>query len=50
MLQATRKPFINVIYDKDPIPQWVFGRIALIGEAAHCTTPHVSRRCPTLPS
>ena len=35
---------MNVIYDKDPISQWVFGRVALMGEAAHPTTPHGSRR------
>lgn len=44
VLQATEKPFINVIYDKDPLTQWVYGRVALVGEAAHCTTPHGSRR------
>ena len=35
---------MNVIYDKDPIKQWVFGRVAFMGEAAHPTTPHGSRR------
>ena len=41
--QATEAPFVNVIYDKDPIQQWVWGRVVLVGEAAHCTTPHASR-------
>ena len=42
--QASKSPFMNVIYDKDPISEWVFGRVALMGEAAHPTTPHGSRR------
>ena len=42
-LQATEAPFINVIYDKDPLQQWVWGHTVLVGEAAHCTTPHASR-------
>lgn len=44
LLQTSKAPFMNVIYDKDPISQWVFGRVALMGEAAHPTTPHGSRR------
>ena len=44
-VQTSKSPFMNVIYDKDPISQWVFGRVALMGEAAHPTTPHGSRRC-----
>ena len=44
-VQTSKAPFMNVIYDKDPITQWVFGRVALMGEAAHPTTPHGSRRC-----
>lgn len=43
LIKATRAPFMNVIYDKDPIRQWVFGGVAFMGEAAHPTTPHGSR-------
>ena len=43
-LQATPAPFINAIHDKDPIEHWAFGRIVLLGEAAHPTTPHGFRR------
>ncbi|KAK9808380.1 hypothetical protein WJX73_008898 [Symbiochloris irregularis] len=43
LIKATEKPFVNVIYDKDPLSKWVYGRVALVGEAAHCTTPHGSR-------
>lgn len=47
-VQTTKAPFMNVIYDKDPISQWVFGRVAFMGEAAHPTTPHGSRRLVSL--
>lgn len=43
LIKTSKAPFMNVIYDKDPITQWVFGRVALMGEAAHPTTPHGSR-------
>jgi 2-polyprenyl-6-methoxyphenol hydroxylase-like FAD-dependent oxidoreductase len=42
-VQATDAPFINAIYDREPLKQWVFGRIVLVGEAAHPTTPHALR-------
>lgn len=32
-VDCLQAPFMNVIYDKDPIGQWVYGRVALIGEA-----------------
>ena len=43
-LQATESPFINAIFDRDPLDQFVWGRVALLGEAAHPTTPHGLRR------
>ncbi len=42
-MQATEAPFINAIYDREPLKQWVFGSIVLVGEAAHPTTPHALR-------
>lgn len=38
--QETSAPFINAIYDRDPIPSWAFGRVVLLGEAAHPASPH----------
>lgn len=42
-LQATEKPFITVVYERDPLAQWVYGRVVLLGEAAHPCTPHIGR-------
>eukprot|EP00884_Botryococcus_braunii_P019590 jgi/Botrbrau1/6314/Bobra.0339s0024.1 len=40
LMKETTNPFINAIYDRDPVQEWVFGRVVLCGEAAHPTTPH----------
>ena len=42
-IQATKAPFINAIFDREPLQRWVFGRVVLVGEAAHPTTPHALR-------
>ena len=42
-MQATPTPFINAIYDREPLPHLVQRRIVLVGEAAHPTTPHALR-------
>lgn len=44
LLQVTESPFINAIFDGEPLDQFVWGRVALLGEAAHPTTPHGLRR------
>ena len=41
--QATKAPFINAIFDREPLQRWVFGRVVLVGEAAHPTSPHALR-------
>lgn len=46
--QATKSPFINAIFDREPLDQFVWGRVALLGEAAHPTTPHGLRRSTLL--
>lgn len=43
-LQATEKPFINALFDKEPLERFTWGRVVLLGEAAHPTTPHGLRR------
>lgn len=36
----TKQPFLNVIYDGEPLDGIVWENVALIGDAAHPTTPH----------
>ena len=42
LIRDTAAPFVNVIYDADPLPRlsWAGGRVVLVGDAAHPTTPH----------
>lgn len=40
LMQSTTNPFINAIFDREPLRQFVWGRVVLVGEAAHPTTPH----------
>ncbi|XP_020588150.1 uncharacterized protein LOC110029975 isoform X2 [Phalaenopsis equestris] len=43
LIRETKSPFINVIYDSDPLPQLFWGNVVLVGDAAHPITPHCSR-------
>lgn len=43
LMRETEDPFINVIYDSDPLPQLFWDNVVLVGDAAHPTTPHCSR-------
>ena len=47
LMAATPEPFINAIFDREPLRRWAFGRCVLLGEAAHPTTPH-GLRCAAL--
>ncbi|MFS7931192.1 putative FAD-binding domain, FAD/NAD(P)-binding domain superfamily [Helianthus anomalus] len=40
VIKETKEPFLNVIYDCDPLHRIVWDRVVLIGDAAHPTTPH----------
>jgi len=39
VMQATEFPFLNAIFDKEPLQNWIDGRVVLLGEAAR---KHVS--------
>ncbi|KAI6680135.1 hypothetical protein NL676_034016 [Syzygium grande] len=43
IMRETKEPFINAIYDCDPLEQIVWDNVVLVGDAAHPTTPHSSR-------
>jgi len=46
VMAATPEPWINAIFDREPLRRWAFGRCALVGEAAHPTSPHGLRCAP----
>lgn len=40
LMKETNDPFLNVIYDCDPLEGIFWGNVVLVGDAAHPTTPH----------
>ncbi|KAL7187482.1 hypothetical protein ACSBR1_037540 [Camellia fascicularis] len=40
VMKETKEPFVNVIYDCDPLEQIFWDNVVLVGDAAHPTTPH----------
>ncbi|KAL6313074.1 hypothetical protein AAG906_006616 [Vitis piasezkii] len=40
VMKETKEPFLNAIYDCDPLEQIFWDNVVLIGDAAHPTTPH----------
>ncbi|KAL8063494.1 hypothetical protein ABFX02_01G029600 [Erythranthe guttata] len=40
VIRETKEPFLNVIYDSEPLDRIVWDNVVLIGDAAHPTTPH----------
>lgn len=43
MLKETKDPFLNAIYDCDPLEKIFWDRVVLTGDAAHPTTPRCGR-------
>lgn len=39
LLEATDKVLAFPVYDRDPLPRWTFGRVTLLGDAAHPLIP-----------
>ncbi|GAV70538.1 FAD_binding_3 domain-containing protein [Cephalotus follicularis] len=40
LMKETEEPFLNVIYDCNPLKQIFWDNVVLVGDAAHPTTPH----------
>ncbi len=40
LLSATERPFRTVVMDREPLPEWTQGRVALLGDAAHAMLPY----------
>ncbi|CAN1828165.1 3-hydroxybenzoate 6-hydroxylase [Linum perenne] len=44
LMKETKEPFLNLIYDCDPLEKLLFGdNVVLVGDAAHPTSPHCLR-------
>lgn len=39
MIRNAREVYLYPLIDRDPLPQWSFGRVTLIGDAAHAMYP-----------
>ena len=42
LLRKTEKPLVFPMVDRDPVPTWTFGRVTLLGDAAHPMYPRGS--------
>ncbi|XP_061356275.1 uncharacterized protein LOC133300715 [Gastrolobium bilobum] len=43
VMKETKDPFLNFIYDGDPLGKIFWDNVVLVGDAAHPTTPHCLR-------
>ncbi|KAK7384734.1 hypothetical protein VNO78_30435 [Psophocarpus tetragonolobus] len=43
VMKETKDPFLNVIYDSEPLEKIFWDNVVLVGDAAHPTTPHCLR-------
>lgn len=40
VMKETKEPFLNFIYDSEPLKKIFWDNVVLVGDAAHPTTPH----------
>ncbi|KAK2452953.1 FAD/NAD(P)-binding oxidoreductase family protein [Trifolium repens] len=43
VMKETKEPFLNFIYDSDPLEKIFYDNVVFVGDAAHPTTPHCLR-------
>ncbi|WP_263996860.1 FAD-dependent monooxygenase [Mycobacterium yunnanensis] len=43
IVDAMDQTFRWGIYDREPLPRWTAGRVALLGDSAHAVTPHLGQ-------
>lgn len=43
VMRETNEPFLNAIYDSEPLEQFYWDNVVLIGDAAHPISPHGAR-------
>ncbi|CAJ2674957.1 unnamed protein product [Trifolium pratense] len=43
VMKETKEPFLNFIYDSDPLEKIFYDNVVFVGDAAHPTTPHCPR-------
>jgi 2-polyprenyl-6-methoxyphenol hydroxylase-like FAD-dependent oxidoreductase len=44
LFAATEQVFEFPMVDRDPVPRWTFGRVTLLGDAAHAMRQRIERR------
>lgn len=43
IIRATPAPYKWALYDREPLSQWAYGRVTLLGDAAHAMLPFMSQ-------
>ena len=43
LIEAVDEAFITGLYDRDPLARWTFGRVTLLGDAAHAMLPYLAQ-------